>query len=132
MTLGSAIHALRPRRRWWLVYAVFLTLVYISVISDSLRHGMTLVRALDFTIGFGGLVALYALGAGIPFISRLFWKVYLAMDVLVFALHHAVDSPIEPRYLVSPQMILWLALMVLPYYAGIYRYAFRSSEIWDM
>ena len=119
------------RIKWWLLFAGVFSLFYCwGVIWIILTHKP--VSTLDFiqfvTTGIG-VFAIWGLGLKKKVLWQKFWRIIFGVDLLGYLLIWLIPATTkQERYLVRE---IYVGLVLgLPYYSGMFIYAFRSKAIW--
>ena len=130
MTFGNLLTA--NKNGWWIAIALLFTIAYVIGVSFGIakRSPITSLGFIQTVCNGLGIRGLWLLALRLKPFPRLFWRVFLAFDVTVLALTFVFPASPHPHV---PPVILWsLALLFyVPYYAGLFFYAFRSETIWQ-
>jgi len=129
MTLSNLLSM--NKNGWWIAIALLFTIAYVGGVSFGIKEIVTVTfLELAQTVCNGvGILGLWFLGFRLKPFPRLFWRVFLAFDIVVLVLR--IVFPASSDFLVPPALFWSFALLFLvPYYAGLFIYAFRSETIW--
>lgn len=120
-------------KNWkWFAFAVFLTLLFgITFVAGIIENTYfpTLER-LHLSVNILSLLVFWGLGLQKRIFRRFFWRIFFFIDALVFVVLIIFGRKYDFPLLWC--IIIWLiiAIVYVPYYIGMFIYAFRSKQIW--
>lgn len=120
-------------KNWkWFAFAIFLTLLFgatfVAGIIES-TYFPTLER-LHLSVNILSLLAFWGLGLQKRIFQQLFWRLFFFIDALLFVLLLIFGRKIDLPLLWCIIMYLIMIIVIVPYYIGMFIYAFRSKQIW--
>lgn len=121
-------------KNWkWFAFAVFITLLSVVcfVFGIILNSYYTILERLCISAGCISLLAFWGLALQKRIFNRLFWRLFFFIDLFLSILCIVFSR----RYWYLPLrwiIIFFIPQIVLgiPYYIGMFIYAFRSKQIW--
>jgi hypothetical protein len=132
--LGSDQAASQRRRGWriyfWLMTALLLAAVVAEIVvpADDL-----LINAADYVLSGFSLVGLFGYAHRRIIFKQLIWRAWLPL-ILVWdlgvMLRHFARGDLGGDAATVVTVILFGTLVVVPLYVALYRYGYRSSELW--
>jgi hypothetical protein len=120
------------RNWWWVAFALFLTILFtVAFIRWAIQDAdLTILQRLQVSIDIVGLLALWGLGLQRPIFQKIFWRLFFFVNLII----DVSCAIFGRRYELSPLECLIVLLLFLtvavPYYIGIFIYAFRAKHIW--
>jgi len=120
-------------KNWrWAAFAIFLTLLFgVCFILGIIRNSyFNLPERLYFSVYILSLLALWGLGLQRRIFSRLFWRVLFFVHVLLFGLCLIYGVKYDVPLLWCVIFSVIEAMILIPYWIGLFIYAFRSKHIW--
>jgi hypothetical protein len=119
------------RIKWWLLFAGVFSLLYCwGVTRGILTHKP--ISTLDFiqvVVNGIGAIAIWGLGLRKRVLWQKLWRLIFGFDLLILFLTWIFPgSTKQERHIISEIYIV--LVLALPYYSGMFIYAFRSRAIW--
>jgi hypothetical protein len=117
---------------WWSAFALFLTVLFgASFIRWIIQNAdLTILQRLQASVDIIGLLALWGLGLQRPIFQRIFWRLFFFVN-LIIDVSCVIFGPMYELSLLWCLIFLLVFLTVaVPYYIGIFVYAFCSKHIW--
>jgi len=120
-------------KNWkWFAFAIFLTLLFgatfvVGIIENT--YYPTLER-LHLSVNIVSLLAFLGLGLQKRIFQQFFWRLFFFIDALLFVLLLIFGRKIDMPLLWCIIMYLIIVIVIVPYYIGMFIYAFRSKQIW--
>lgn len=114
---------------WWCGYLVLLVLFVVLGLLRGPGSPIGVIFALLHTFA---LVGVYGYVYGIAIGWREFWAGYLVLAIALDLAAAVLGYWLEPlRDTVLALILLLVAVLLLPMYVALWRYAFRSPQIWS-
>lgn len=137
MKLLSIIHRnilSRIKNWWWFSFAFFLTLLFgLSFIGGIIQNiDWTLLERLGISLNIVSLLVFWGLGLQKPFFHKLFWRLFLFFNILVDVLNAIFGEKYDFSILWCVIVYIIMAIVYVPYYIGLFIYAFKSRQIWEI
>lgn len=121
---------------FWKIYVWFIIVSTIAICIDSILVGMDFRNIIDHLINFVSLLGLFGYVYQKQFFVQLFWKIWLAVDVLwnLISIPYVLDQDDWTMLQSSEGAIVTtvILLLIIPTYAALYRYAFKMKEFWNL
>jgi hypothetical protein len=92
---------------------------------------LTVLQRLSVSVNIFGLLAFWGLGLQKRIFRQYFWRLYFFIDALVFVLLLVFGRKYNVPLLWCIIFCLITAIVYVPYYIGMFIYAFRSKHIWE-
>jgi hypothetical protein len=117
---------------WWSVFALFLTMFFgISFIGWIIQNtDLTILQRLQASVDIIGLLALWGLGLQRPIFQNIFWCLFFFVNLIIDVSCVIFGQRYELSLLWCLILYLVFLTVAVPYYIGIFIYAFRSKQIW--
>jgi hypothetical protein len=116
----------------WCAFALLLTVLFgatfIGTIIDN--TDLTILERLQASVSIVGLLAFWGLGLQKRIFQKVFWRLFLFVDASILFLCMISGKKHELPVLVCVIVYLVIAAVTIPYYIGMFIYAFRSKQIW--
>ncbi len=121
------------KNHWWLGFALFLTILWgiLYVLGIVWNNHFTMLERFVCSTDIFGLLALWGLGLQKRFFKQLFWQLFIFINASLFILAIIFGRENEPSPLGVTIMSLTLTIVYIPYYTGLFIYAFRARQIWN-
>jgi hypothetical protein len=120
---------LAPERRGWRIYAYTVALLNVATLGIELSH-QNLLRLLDGLPGLLAVSGLLGYAHRRPVLRRWVWMaVAVALPLWDVAMGAWIYPRLEPQQSSTREYFLLMPLF-LPEYLALFRYGFRSSELW--
>jgi len=129
MTFGNLLST--NKYGWWIAIALLFTIAYVGGVFFGIYESaaVTFLELAQTVCNGLGIIGLWFLALRLKPFPRLFWRIFLAFDIAVLVL--TVVFPASPRSYIPPVFFWGVTLLFyVPYYAGLFIYAFRSETIW--
>jgi len=120
-------------KNWkWCAFAVFLTVLFgVSFVGGVITNiDYYMVERLQCSVSLLGLLAFWGLGLEKRFFYQLFWKLFLFIDALLLVLVMIFGKKYNLPLSWCVISLLIQAIVTVPYYIGMFIYAFGSKQIW--
>jgi hypothetical protein len=117
---------------WWTGFAFFLTLLFgITFMGSVIQNTyFTMLERLQASFSVFGLLPLWALGLEKRMFQRLLWRLFFFIDASVCLLAVIFGRRYDLPLLWCVVLTVVYAAVTVPYYIGLFIYAFRSKQIW--
>jgi len=106
------------------------TVILLLSASQLTTESLSPLEAIEMALKIGGAVALWCLALRIRFVAAIFWKIYFMLDVVVLTSCFVFIKSDMPQTINPVALWLFLIIVLVPYYSGLFTYAFRSHSIW--
>ena len=131
MNLGARLDEGIEKRRWgWKLLAGILTIGWI--IYFFLYNNPDPYQPLQISqnvVNIIGVVGIWCFAFRLKFMESIVWQLLFIVDLLFFILRSCFSYTTHNH---NPLAVIFLLLiLVLPYYIGLFLYAFKSPEIWS-
>jgi hypothetical protein len=133
--MGLLIHRklVSQIKNWrWCAFAIFLTLfcVICFILGIIYNTYYTLLERLHFSVDILSLLALWGLGLQKRILSRLFWRILFFIHALLCVLCLIYGTKYDLPLMWCVIIHVADAMILIPYWIGLFIYAFRSKHIW--
>jgi hypothetical protein len=121
-------------KNWkWCAFALLLTVFFgvpfVGGIIDNTDY--TILERLQVSANILGLLAFWGLGLQKRVFQQLLWRLFFFIDASIFVLGMIFGKKYDVPLLWCVIFYLVLAAVTVPYYIGMFIYAFRSKQIWE-
>jgi hypothetical protein len=89
-----------------------------------------MLERLHLSVNIVSLLAFWGLGLQKRIFQQFFWRLFFFIDALLFVLLLIFGRKIDLPLLWCIIMYLIIIIVIVPYYIGMFIYAFRSKQIW--
>jgi hypothetical protein len=113
-------------RVWWLTAAVLLTLL--TILDVTAGSASTTEWIGNFALCFG-LLGLWGLGLRRRILRRRIWQCLFVVNTGILIVS-AFTNQIKIQECAPLLVVAYVAVIFVPYCAGMYLYGFRSDDIW--
>ncbi len=115
----------------WLAYAAYISIAYGLGVFQGLvqRRFVSEIEVVLTIINGFGIAALWGLGLRKRISTQVFWRILFCVDLLLYIWTSVFPARPVPKL---PDGVVFAVLLVftIPYYSGVFIYAFRSPAIW--
>ncbi len=117
---------------WWSGLAFFLTILFIGGFIGGIIQNThyTILERFAVSADILGLLALWGLGLQKRFFRQFFWQLFIFINALLFILYMVFGKKYEISLLWCIILYFATVIVYVPYYIGMFIYAFRAKQIW--
>jgi hypothetical protein len=128
-------HAAGSRRGWKAYFWVVAASAASSLLFLATLGSFQILDALDFVFVAIGLTGVFGYAHRRPLAIEQLWKLWLPLQITWDAIVELVFVPLGLAHVLGPEAPSALEttlgyLFLAPYYIALYRYGFRSAELW--
>ncbi len=120
------------RMNTWVTFASIYSLFYCWGVTEGVltHRPMSPLQYTQTAMNGVGILAVWGLGIRIRVIREMFWRTFIVVDVVIYFVNLIMLGASR-----SHPPLLWVVVVTVaiyvPYYSGMYIYAFRSRIIWQ-
>jgi hypothetical protein len=123
---------------FWRIYAVVLTIIMLPTYSRLMKCSPTMYDYFDMVICVGALLGFIGYSFEFRIISEKLWKVYFFLVICWDLFYNILITKILDRAAHFPgeASISWTGVLITfaiitPEYIGLFRYGYKSDELWN-
>lgn len=118
---------------WWSGFAFFLTMLWMgSFIFGIIQNThFTMLERFACSVDILGLLALWGLGLQKRIFQQFFWQLFIFIKASLLILYMVFSKNYDLPLLWWIMIFFVDAIVTLPYYIGLFIYAFCSRQIWE-
>lgn len=118
-------------RKGWKLYAVALGLLLCLMYSTVMLSQFRPIYLVDLPITFVAYLGLVGYAFRRRIASRPLWKGVCVVFIAWEFLFNFFLSPESLERVGIAEVVLWMAVLLVPEYVALWRYGYRSDDLWN-